>query len=108
MERIAVEVVYARAAEQLILRHEVAQGTTLEAAVRSSGVLLRYPEIDPEKMRIGVFGRLRERTDPARSGDRIEIYRELMVDPKVSRRERAAHARRAKRANESLPGKPID
>lgn len=89
-ERIGVEVAYALPARQLVLRVEVKRDATLEEAVRRSGILDRFPEIDLEQCRLGVFGRLRDRGDALKPGDRIEIYRPLVADPKEHRRRRAA------------------
>jgi uncharacterized protein len=56
-------------------------------------MLERFPEIDLEQSRIGVFGKLRRPDEQVRAGDRIEIYRPLIADPKESRRRRAARSR---------------
>ena len=90
-ERFAVEVAYACPERQVILTLEIHAGMRLEEVVRHSGVLERFPEIELESVRLGVFGKLRQPDDLARSGDRIEIYRPLIADPKESRRRRAAH-----------------
>lgn len=89
-ETFAVEVAYARADRQLVLSLQARVGMRLDEAVRRSGMLERFPEIDLEHSRIGVFGKLRRPDDRVRPGDRIEIYRPLIADPKESRRRRAA------------------
>jgi uncharacterized protein len=89
-EYFAVEVAYARPDRQLLLSLQAHAGMRLDDAVRRSGMLDRYPEIDLEHCRIGVFGKLRRPDDRVRPGDRIEIYRSLIADPKESRRRRAA------------------
>ena len=91
-ERFAVEVAYACAERQVILTLEIHAGMRLDEVVRHSGMLERFPEIEPESVRLGVFGKLRRPGDLARPGDRIEIYRPLIADPKESRRRRAARA----------------
>lgn len=89
-----VEVAYADSSDdQLLLRVAVPEGASLEQAIRCSGMLERFPQIDLASMRIGVFGRLRERGELATPGDRIEIYRPLVADPKAARRQRAAKNR---------------
>lgn len=86
-----VEVIYAPSAlEQVRVRVRLVQGESLEQAIVRSQISERFAQLDPRADRIGVFGRLRERSDPAMPGDRIEIYRELLVDPKAARRRRAA------------------
>lgn len=87
---IAVEVAYALPSQQVMLAVDVAAETTVEGAIRESGVLERFPEIDLDKNRVGVFGKLAKLGDGLRDGDRIEIYRPLIADPKEARRRRAA------------------
>lgn len=87
---IAVEVAYALPSQQIMLAVDVAAETTVEGAIRESGVLERFPEIDLDKNRVGVFGKLAKLSDGLRDGDRIEIYRPLIADPKEARRRRAA------------------
>lgn len=90
---IRVEVAYALAAEQTVLPVEVMRGATIGEAIEKSGVLARFPQIDLMRARVGVFGKLRELADIVSAGDRVEIYRELCVDPKETRRRRAAQAK---------------
>lgn len=96
-DRIQVEVAYARADEQVILALEVDEGTTLEQAVQQSGILERFPEIDFAQAKMGVFGKLNKRDYVLRPGDRVEIYRPLIADPKEIRKQRAAEGKRMKR-----------
>lgn len=88
-ESVHVEVVYALPQEQRVVRLEVPQGTTIEAAIELSGVLDRYPQINLATDPVGIFGQLRALADGVRSGDRIEIYRPLRADPREARRRRA-------------------
>ncbi len=94
---ISVEVAYAKPDEQLILRLEVAPGTTLRQAIEQSGILDRLPEIDRTNLKVGVFGKLKKPDQVLREGDRVEIYRPLIADPKQVRRERAAAGKRMKK-----------
>ncbi len=91
-EMIGVEVAYARPEKQKILRLEVEQGTTLRQAVELSGIVQEFPEINPDDAKYGIFGKAVR--DPAttelRDGDRVEIYRPLLIDPKQARANRAA------------------
>jgi putative ubiquitin-RnfH superfamily antitoxin RatB of RatAB toxin-antitoxin module len=87
--KITVQVVYAMPVRQTKLKLEVAEGTVLEQAVALSGILQKHPEIDLNKNSLGVFGRKSGRNTPLRDGDRVEIYRALIVDPKEARRRRA-------------------
>lgn len=85
-----VEIAYARPDVQVILPLEVAEDATAESAIRQSGILERFPEIDLEQNRIGIFSKSCKLEQTLRAGDRVEIYRPLIVDPKESRRSRAA------------------
>jgi uncharacterized protein len=85
-----VEVAYARPERQLIIALEVPRGTTAIEAVRLSGIEEQFPEIAPGRNRLGVFGKLCRDDRPLNPGDRVEIYRPLLVDPRAARRERAA------------------
>jgi len=86
---IRVEVVYASATQQILHRTELAQGTTVMQAINASGitVALAHGTIDPQ--RLGIHGRRVTADQELRDGDRIEIYRPLMLDPMEARRRRA-------------------
>ncbi|MBA3024317.1 MAG: RnfH family protein [Gammaproteobacteria bacterium] len=88
-ENIDIELVYALPQEQALLKFKVPAGTTLGDAVRLSGILDKHPEIDPEKAKYGIFGKLSKADVVMRERDRIEIYRPLIADPKEVRRKRA-------------------
>lgn len=92
-ETMTVEVAYALAQEQVVLALEVAPGTTARQAVERSGILERFPQIDLDKNKIGVFGKLTKLDAELRPGDRVEIYRPLIADPKEVRRKRAAEGK---------------
>lgn len=92
LKKIQVEVAYAKPEEQVILSVEVDEGCTIETAIDRSGLIERYPEIDLNRQKVGVFSKVRKLTDVVNDGDRIEIYRGLMVDPKDARRKRAVDA----------------
>ena len=101
-EQIAVEVAYAKPDEQLILKLEVVAGTTLQQAIEQSGILDRFPEIDPTRLKAGVFGKLKKLDQTLRAGDRVEIYRPLIADPKQVRKQRAAQGKRMKKGGGDL------
>lgn len=92
-ERIAVEVVFARPDRQPVLLVELAAGSTVEQAIRGSGILERFPEIDLDRNRVGVFGKLTRLDRVLKAGDRVEIYRPLIGDPKEIRRRLAAEGK---------------
>lgn len=96
---IAIEVVFAAVERQQLLALTVPEGTTLRAAVLASGIGQAFPELDLEHCPVGIFGK--QVMDPqvrvVQAGERIEIYRPLLADPKEIRRQRAAKAAEAKR-----------
>lgn len=94
---LQVEVVYCPRpgeADQSALR--LAPGATVADALALSGVLQRHG-LQPDTLQVGVWGRSRALSTPLREGDRIELYRPLIVDPKEARRQRVRQhkARRA-------------
>ncbi len=85
-----VEVVYAASAdEQSVVAVELTASATVENAIRASGLLLRYPEIDLAQNTVGIFGERVTLDHVVEDGDRVEIYRPLVADPKEARRARA-------------------
>ena len=90
---IMVEVAYALPKEQLIIPVRVPTGTTAEDAIKLSGILQKYPEIDLAVNKFGIFGKLTKPDAVLRELDRVEIYRPLIADPKEVRRQRAAEGK---------------
>jgi len=85
-----VEVVYAASAdEQSVVAVELAVGATVENAIRASGLLLRYPEIDLTQNAVGIFGERVTLDRVVEDSERVEIYRPLVADPREARRRRA-------------------
>jgi len=92
-QEIMVEVAYALPTQQVILPITVIPGTTAQAAIEASGILAKFPEIDLNSNKIGIFGKLCKPDTPLRHLDRVEIYRPLIADPKEIRRQRAAEGK---------------
>ncbi|SFU49796.1 RnfH family protein [Nitrosospira multiformis] len=86
---IDIEVVYALPEKQIVRQMNLPEGTTAEQAVKLSGILPQFPEIDLLKNRLGVYGKLVPPATILCNRDRVEIYRPLRVDPKENRRKRA-------------------
>ncbi|WP_367083049.1 RnfH family protein [Pseudomonas sp. HOU2] len=99
---IEIEVVYAAVDRQVLRTLRVPQGTTVREAVLKSGISDEFPELDLSDCPLGIFGKVV--ADPQacliQTGDRIEIYRPLLADPKEVRRLRAAKAAEAKARNQ--------
>ena len=95
---IEVEVVYAAVDRQALLVTEVPAGSTLRAVLLKSGIGEQFPELDLLTCPVGIFGKVIADPDSrqAQAGERIEIYRPLLADPKEVRRLRAAKAAEAK------------
>ncbi len=89
--RIVVEIVYALPDRQVLRRILLPDGSTVEDAIRVSGVCAEFPEIDPT--RVGIHGKPVPVTTILREQERVEIYRPLRADPKEVRRMRAAKKR---------------
>lgn len=88
-EFISIEVAYATTGQQFIKEVSVARGTRLNAAIVASGILERFPEIDLATTKVGIYGKQVEPDTVLSAGDRVEIYRPLLTDPKEARRQRA-------------------
>ena len=97
--QMTVEVAYARPDEQRILVLQMPKGCTVQAAITQSGVLKMYPEIDLAQNKVGVFGKLSSLKAQMHPGDRVEIYRPLIADPKEARKKRAAQGKPMKKGS---------
>lgn len=86
---IAVEVAFATPARQVLVRIEVPEGCTLEGAINRSGIREEFPDMVIDPSAVGIFGRKMPMGQELREGDRVEIYRPLIADPKEARRRRA-------------------
>lgn len=86
---VNVELAYAKPEQQLIVTLAMEEGATVEAAIKASGLLERFPEIASSGLNAGIFGVVCTPDQPVKEGDRIEIYRPLLHDPKEARRQRA-------------------
>ena len=98
---ILIEVAYALPQKQLIVPIKVKAGTTAEEAIKISGIIKKFPEIDLTKNQIGIFGKLTQLDHVMRERDRIEIYRPLIADPKEIRRHRAAEGKVMKKGGDT-------
>jgi uncharacterized protein len=92
---IVVEVVYALADKQKLLRLSVPRGTTLRQAAQLSGMQQHFPDLDLDSSPLGIFGKAVSKPEERvlEEGERVEIYRPLIADPKEVRKQRAAKAK---------------
>jgi len=90
---IQIEVAYALEDTQYLFSETVKEGTTVSDALQSSKLLKEFPDVALEK--VGIFGKLVTNETVLRTGDRIEVYRPLKVDPRERRRQKVEEERKA-------------
>lgn len=95
---IQVTVAYATPERQVVVEVAVAAAALTGDAIAASRLCELFPEIDLERQHVGIFGRVVGLEEPLADGDRVEIYRPLLDDPKRSRRERARRKPKATRS----------
>jgi len=95
VETINVEVAYALPDEQVIMSVNVDAGTTAETVIEKSGLRQKFPDVEINK--IGIFGKIVKNDTVVKEGDRIEIYRPLIADPREVRRQRAKEGKTMKK-----------
>jgi uncharacterized protein len=83
-----IAVAYSEPAHQLWLRLEMPENSTVREAIDRSGILNVFPHIDLSQQKVGIFGKLTKLDATLNAGDRIEIYREIIADPKSVPRRR--------------------
>ena len=103
---IAVEVVYGLPHKQTLLSIMVHEGATVEEAIHISGIASSYPDLDVTQAKVGIWNRVVKSSVKVKDGDRIEIYRPLIADPKEIRKRRAEKAQAEGRADKVTGGRP--
>lgn len=92
-ETLRVEVVYALPERQELLTIEVEDGTTVQQAIEKSLLSEQFPDRNFDRCQVGIWGHIVDREQPVRHGDRVEVYRELLIDPRDARRTLATSGR---------------
>lgn len=92
-KQIQVEVAYATPERQQIIPLRVPEGTTVAECIEQSNIKRYFAEIDLETQKVGIWSKAAKLDQTPRDGDRIEIYRPLIADPKAVRRKRAERQR---------------
>ena len=87
---ISVEVAYGIPRQQAVLRVELQAGSTVAEAIERSGVRGQFPGLVVDPAAVGIFGRKVSLDRVLQNGDRVEIYRPLIADPREVRRQRAS------------------
>lgn len=88
-DSIRVEVAYATPEAQVVLELRVQRGTTVEQVVEAAGLYRRFPDGNLSSVDVGIWGNIVDRGTTVRDGDRVELYRPLLMDPREARRLRA-------------------
>jgi len=93
---IIVECVYASTTQQTLVSLRVPLGATIKEVIVSSGILDIYPELLLDTLKVGIFSQQKSLDNIVTHGDRIEIYRPLLIHPMEARRQRAPTPKRKK------------
>lgn len=87
--KIRIEVAYATPDKQILLSIDVPVACTVAEAIDLSGIRKEFPDMEPDPIAIGIFSRKVSLDYKLHDGDRVEIYRPLVADPKEMRKQRA-------------------
>lgn len=104
-EQIQIEVAYATPERQQIIPLRVRKGTSVADCIAQSQIARYFPEIDLNEQKVGIWSKAVKLDHEPRDGDRIEIYRPLIADPKAIRRKRAEQAKDDGRADPVTGGR---
>ncbi len=105
-KKLTIEVAYATPEKQVLLTVHPKEGATAEECIKMSDVFEHFPEIDLEQQKVGIWNKTVKLDAKLRDGDRIEIYRPLIADPKAVRKRRAEEAKQSGRADRVTGGRP--
>ncbi|MBU2917109.1 RnfH family protein [Psychrosphaera sp. F3M07] len=106
INNIKVELVYGLPQQQTLLSLEVPEGNTVEQVIVNSKIADKYTDIDLTVNKVGIWNKTCKLQDIVKDGDRIEIYRPLIADPKEVRKRRAEKAIEEGRADKVTGGRP--
>jgi len=84
-----IEVVLAMPERQELIKLDLAAAATVADAIEQSGIVARFEGFELDEAKVGIFGQKATMEQELRDGDRVEIYRALLIDPKEVRRQRA-------------------
>jgi len=83
-------VVYASPLKQLLLSVVLRSHSNVQMAITQSNIVSHFPSLATKPLKVGIFGKKVTLETTLCDGDRVEIYRSLIIDPKEARRKRAA------------------
>ncbi|MEN2494340.1 MAG: hypothetical protein TECD_00232 [Hyphomicrobiaceae bacterium hypho_1] len=75
-----VGVAFAKPETQVWMNIEVPDGSTVLEVIEHSGILKKFPEIDLEIHKVGIFGQITKLDKVVTDGNRVEIYRPITAD----------------------------
>ena len=104
-EQIDVELVLAMPTKQVLIALRVPVGSTVSDVIAASPVARRFPDVPVGELAVGIWGRVVERDHMVGHGDRVEIYRPLLIDPREARRQLALAGRTM---GKPLPGDDLE
>jgi len=81
-----IGIAYADKFKQVWLKLDVPAGSTVHQAIEKSGLLEQFPEIDLDRQKIGIFGKITRLDTLLEEGNRVEIYRPIIADPETVER----------------------
>ncbi|KTD05741.1 RnfH family protein [Fluoribacter gormanii] len=89
---VRVELVYVAVDKTTVhMTLELKQGATVLDALNASGIYDIHPET--QGMSVGIYAKQVSLEQVLQEGDRVEIYRPLVLDPKEKRRQKAIRIR---------------
>jgi uncharacterized protein len=91
---IGVEIVYAQPQHSILKALQLAPGSTIADALATAAADPDFFGVDLAHAAVGIFGKVARRDHPLKDGDRIEIYRPLLEEPKLARRKRLSKSGR--------------
>ena len=86
---VEIEVVYITTDELFLESIELPASTTVSEALDTVGIYTKFPELAESPPKVGIYGKVVSISQQVKDGDRIEVYRPLIFDPKEARRQRA-------------------
>lgn len=93
-ERLRVEVAYVEPGRQFLQVLQLPAGADVAQALAAAELARQFPQLDIDQCRLGIFSRPATPATLLRDGDRIEVYRPLIANPKDVRRRRAEDVRK--------------
>ena len=90
MANILIEIAYLTPENPWLKSLVITLGSTIHQALNQAQFFELFPALNPGNIEVGVFGIKKQLSDVLKPGDRIEIYRPLLCDPKQARRTRSS------------------